>query len=175
MKYLIIGRAGSGKSSVAHELKNRGYNALDTDGVPGLARWEDAETGEPKRPTDIAYVDSSKFHWNWQKTIIENLLAENDELFLSGGADNDLTFMPSFDQTFVLNVNPDIQTRRLQSQQRNQENRYATHPDMIPVVLKEQKELVEAASKLGAVVINADRPLQKVVDKILNYTKKDSQ
>jgi dephospho-CoA kinase len=42
MKCLVIGRAGSGKSSVANEIKGRGYNAFDADKVPGLARWEDA-------------------------------------------------------------------------------------------------------------------------------------
>jgi thymidylate kinase len=82
---------------------------------------------------------------------------------------NDLSFVPSFDQTFVLNVSPEVQTKRLESLERNQENLYATHPDMIPIVLAEQAELVQAAAKLGAIAINADQALDKVVDEILSH------
>jgi broad-specificity NMP kinase len=169
MKCLVIGRAGSGKSSVANEIKGRGYNAFDADKVPGLARWEDAASGQPKRPNDVSFVDSSKFHWNWQTEKMTGLLASEESLFLCGGADNDLSFVPSFDQTFVLNVSPEVQTKRLESLERNQENLYATHPDMIPIVLAEQAELVQAAAKLGAIAINADQALDKVVDEILSH------
>jgi adenylate kinase family enzyme len=169
MKYLVIGRAGSGKSSVAGELKERGHNALDADKVQGLARWEDAITGHPTSPEDIAYVDSSRFHWNWQTEKMADLLASEESLFLCGGADNDLSFVPSFDQTFVLDVNPKSQTRRLESVQRNQDNPYATHPDMVPIVLAEQADLVNSAIKLGAVAIDANQPLRKVFDEILSH------
>jgi adenylate kinase family enzyme len=170
MKKLIIGRAGSGKSSVARELLTRGYDAYDADKVPGLARWEDAKTGQPTRPNDVAYIDSSKFHWNWQTKKIDSLLASKPNLFLCGGADNDLSFASSFDQTFILNPSPRVQSQRLQSMQRSQENTYGTHPDMIPIVLAEQAELAAAAAEMGATVINADQPIDKVVDDILNST-----
>jgi adenylate kinase family enzyme len=169
MKYLVIGRAGSGKSSVAREIKGRGYNAFDADKVPGLARWEDATTGEPSRPRDVRFVDSSKFHWNWQNGKVTELLTGENDIFLCGGADNDLSFVPSFNQTFVLDISPEIQTERLKSLQRSAENPYATHPDMISVVLAEQAELVKAATKLGAIAINANQALDKVVDEILSH------
>jgi broad-specificity NMP kinase len=169
MKYLVIGRAGSGKSSVASELKDRGHNALDADKVSGLAQWEDAITGQPTTPEDITNVDSSKIHWNWQAEKIAGLLASEGDLILCGGADNDLSFVPSFDQTFVLDVSPKIQTERLKSLTRSTENPYGTHPDMIPIVLAEQAELVSATTKLGAIAINADQPIEKVVDEFLSH------
>jgi adenylate kinase family enzyme len=169
MKCLVIGRAGSGKSSVAHELKERGYNAYDADKLEGLARWEDAITGLPKRPNDVKFVDSSKFHWNWQAEKITELFASEEQLFLCGGADNDLSFMPTFDQTFILDPSSEVQAERLQSTERSQENPYAIHPDMISIVLAEQAELVNAATRLGAIAINADQTLDKVVDEILSH------
>jgi dephospho-CoA kinase len=169
MKYLIIGRAGSGKSSVAKELNSRNLTAFDADNVPGLAGWENATTGEAATPPDSTFVDSAKFHWNWQKSVVRKLLAEHSDLFLCGGADNDLEFVPAFDRTFVLDVSPEVQTKRLQSQQRAAENSYATHPEMIPIVLAEQKELVTTAASLDAITVNANQPIEKVVDEILGH------
>jgi adenylate kinase family enzyme len=169
MKYLVLGRAGSGKSSVAHELKDRGYSAFDADSITGLARWEDATTAQPITPQDITYVDSSKIHWNWQNEKISQLLESEMDLFLCGGADNDLSFIKLFDRAFILDVAPQIQAERLKSPQREQENSYATHPDMIPIVLTEQLELLKSATELGAVAINANQPIKKVVDDILSH------
>ena len=45
-KYLITGVAGSGKSSVIDELRNRGFAAYDTDDLPDVTRLQDKETGE---------------------------------------------------------------------------------------------------------------------------------
>jgi adenylate kinase family enzyme len=169
MKYLVLGRAGSGKSSVARKLKDRGYNAFDADSITGLARWEDATTARPVTPQDITYIDSSKIHWNWQNEKIAHLLKSEMDLFLCGGADNDLSFVPLFDQAFILDVAPRNQAERLKSPQRRQENSYATHPNMIPIVLTEQLELLKSATELGAIVINANQPIKKVVSDILSH------
>jgi hypothetical protein len=149
--------------------RQRAPDAYDADKVPGLARWEDAKTGQPTRPDDVSYIDSSKFHWNWQAEKISSLLASKPNLFLCGGADNDLSFVSSFDQTFILNPGSRVQSQRLQSARRSQENTYGTHPDMVPIVLAEQAELVIAAAKMRATVINADQPIHKVVDEILSH------
>ena len=56
--YLVTGRGGAGKSTVAEELKRRGYAAFDGDDLPGLSRSEDAVTGEPVKIDYSKYFDA---------------------------------------------------------------------------------------------------------------------
>src|SRR5436190_1855713 len=113
MNYLITGRAGSGKSAVNKELQARGYNSLDADKVPGLARWEDTPTGRPVQIDPTQYVDYSKVDWNWQEAILKGLLTADRPFFLCGSASNELEFHHLFDKVFVLTLDPKTQTLRL--------------------------------------------------------------
>jgi hypothetical protein len=107
--YLITGRGGSGKSTVAAELKRlkrRGYLALDADEVPGLARSEDLRTGLPVEVDFSGFVDYTKVGWNWQSKVLDKLLKEHKNLFLCGSASNQFAFQPRFDKVFVLVLPP---------------------------------------------------------------------
>ncbi|OGL36556.1 hypothetical protein A3E49_01145 [Candidatus Saccharibacteria bacterium RIFCSPHIGHO2_12_FULL_49_19] len=169
MRYLVTGRAGSGKSAINTELQNRGLRALDTDKVPGLTRWEDTKTGEPVYVDSSKFVDYSRVGWNWQGEVLRTLLTSEGELFLCGSASNQLNFHPLFDKVFALTLDPNTQLERLKSRP----DVYAKHPEQQAEIVKEQAEFVEDAVRLGAIAVDNTRPVKTVVDEILSYTNED--
>ena len=166
MRCLVTGRAGSGKSSINAGLHDRGFRALDTDKVPGLARWEDTKTREPVYVDPSKFVDYSRVGWNWQEEVLRTLLASERELFLCGSASNQLDFHPLFDKVFVLTLDPDTQLERLKSRP----DEYGKDSAQQAEIVTEQAVFVEDAVRLGAIAIDNTRPVKMVVDEILSYT-----
>lgn len=167
MKYLVTGRADSGKSEVNAELQHRHKNSLDTDNIPGLARWEDLETGKHVRVNPAGFVDYSKIGWNWNPVILKGILAARKELFLCGSASNELEYHKLFDHVFVLTLEPETQASRLAERS----NEYGKDPSMQKEIIREQAEFVEDALQLGAIAINNDnRPIRAVVNEILKIS-----
>ncbi|HSX18333.1 MAG TPA: AAA family ATPase [Candidatus Saccharimonadales bacterium] len=165
MNYLITGRAGSGKSAVGAELQSRGLNALDTDDIPGLANWEDLNTGKRIEIDPSGFIDYTKVGWNWNQPTLRRLLETAGQLFLCGSASNELDFHGLFDKVFVLSLDPETQKERL----RTRSSKYGKDPAMQKVILQEQKEFVEQAVRLGAMAIDNTRPINVVADEILTH------
>lgn len=164
MKVLVTGRAGSGKSAVAAELQKRGYKAFDSDEVVGLSSWQDRKTGALIKIADNTYVDLQKYRWVWDNAVLEQLLRADKDIFVCGGADNDLSFYSLFDKQFVLDIEPTIQIKRLQMRI---ENDYGKDPRMFDPIIAKQAAHFEAATKQGAIVLDASLPINDVVNKIL--------
>lgn len=164
--FLVIGRAGSGKTAVAKELFRRGFAAFDADDVPRLSAWIDLATGERTTVHNAGIIDDTKVDWLWDEKILTEFLAKYDgrDIFLCGGAGNDLVLHTHFDKTFVLSVDPTIQAERLRTRT---DNDYGKHPQMIPKVIAQQAELVRRGTAAGTVSIDADAPISEVVDAIV--------
>jgi dephospho-CoA kinase len=165
MRYLITSRSGAGKSTVCRELQRRGLPAFDGDDVPGLAGWADAVSG---RPVTLDYgqqiIDRDRFHWNWKPAVLHQLLDSHPQLFLCGSADNQLEFHGLFDRVFVLTLPPDIQRRRLIVRTSHD---YGKHPAMQDRIITEQRIFAAATVAAGAQAINANRPVTRIVDDIV--------
>lgn len=165
-KYLIGGRAGSGKTAVAEALSRRGFNAYDGDRVPGLAHWEDTATGQPATLADYTNVDISRYKWLWDKGRLSHLLATKDTVILCGSADNDLDFASYFDHIFVLHTLPEVQAERLRTRTTND---YGRSEAMIPKIVAEQQDFTRRALALGATAIDANGTVTHTVSTILSY------
>lgn len=163
MRILVTGRAGSGKSAVAIELKRRGFNAFDTDQIEGLSAWYKKSNGKKVQVSNNQYV-SEDLEWLWNGSVLEELCKANQDIFVCGGADNDFEFEAFFDRHFVLNVSPQVQVRRLSSRQNND---YGRDPAMHERIVAQQEEQVKNGMERGAVIVDADQPIQNVVDEIL--------
>jgi gluconate kinase len=170
-KYLVTGRSGSGKSEVGRELKRQGILSFDGDLVAGLASWVDLATGKPANVNDYAAIDSSLIGWNWNSSVLENLLTQHDTFFLCGSADNQLGYHELFTKVFVLTLNPETQRERLQ---KRTEHDYGKDPHMQEEIITNQAVFVEQALGLGAIAIDSMLPVSHVVDQILSHIDDDS-
>jgi AAA domain len=166
-KYLITGVAGSGKSTVAQALSERGYRAYDTDDLPEVTRLED-RGGRPVEWPE-GPVDWSEYAWNWQEAGLRKLLAGPGSVFVAAVVSNQARFYPLFEAILVLVADPATLRNRLLSRT---ENDYGKHPDELAGILSYHAELErELRSAPRAAAIDATRPLQAVVDEIIARTR----
>ncbi|NCU38417.1 hypothetical protein EOL96_05160 [Candidatus Saccharibacteria bacterium] len=103
---------------------------------------------------------------------MKELCATGQDIFVCGGADNDFEFESIFDKHFVLNVSPKVQARRLATRTNND---YGRDPAMHERIIAEQREQVKSGTKHGAIIVDADRPIQNVVDEILTQCNNDEK
>ena len=107
--YLIEGVSGTGKTSVCHELRRRGYVAINGDRE--LAYQGDPTTGE--KTEDFggeAEADGTSHHiWDVEKVSEPGGKPGIHEVtFFCGGSRNFAQFIELFDEVFVLDV--DVET-----------------------------------------------------------------
>src|SRR4051812_13441327 len=126
MKCLVTGQAGSGKSSVAAELRRRGFTAYDTDAMPELTGFDYAETGLPVGPGEIEHpIDFSRFSWNWRLDPLRELLASAENVFICAITSNTVELAHLFDRVFVLVPDRETLARRLRARTTNP---FGKHP-----------------------------------------------
>lgn len=161
-KYLITGRGGTGKSAVCEALQVLGYNAVDSDTVPGLARSENT-SGKPIDVDWSGYVDYATVAFNWQPVILRSFLRGNPDVFLCGSASNQLQFHHLFDKVYVLDITPETHRTRLQ----NRTSEYGKDAAMQAYLLDEQQRFMQQALALGAAAINAEGTIEETANLIL--------
>lgn len=164
--YLIEGVSGTGKTAVCHELRRRGYHALNGD--RDLAYKGDPKTGQPvdtpahENETDgVAWVHA---HQIWDVDKVKAVVADqrNAMSFLCGGSRNFSSFIDLFDGVFVLDVDLDTLNRRLAGRPEDEFGGRPRERELI-VRLHGTKE----DTPKGGVIIDATAPIDRVVDEIL--------
>jgi dephospho-CoA kinase len=164
-KYLITGRPGSGKTTVIESLKQRGFQAFNTDGMPEITKLEEQETGKPV-PWPEVVVDWKRYIWNWQEPGLRNLLQSESDIFIGAIVGNQQKFYPLFDKIFALTISAETLQKRLDSHahpRTTQEKERA-----IAVHYNKQARF----EKQGLVLIPADGSVDEIIDHILAQLKK---
>jgi hypothetical protein len=153
--YLIEGVSGTGKTSVCKELQRRGYHAINGD--TELAYQGDPETGDPVE-------GRTHEHHLWRVDRVKALVASDDTAmtFFCGGSRNFSDFIELFDGVFVLEVDLDTLTRRLDERADDDWSRRPAERQLI-VRLHQTREDVPK----NGIVIDARPPIAHVVDEIL--------
>lgn len=152
--FLVEGVSGTGKTSVCHELRRRGYDAVngDTDLAVRLS-------------SDLAPTTAAEIHGNhgWDPTLVRSLAAARIArfTFFCGGSRNVASFLDVFDGVFVLEVDRATLVRRLDQRA---DDDWGSTP--------EQRELVLRLHAAGddvppGTAIDATAPLAAVVDELL--------
>jgi dephospho-CoA kinase len=147
-RVLLTGMSGTGKSSVLSELRARGYKTVDTD----YGGWSELAAKE----------------WLWREDRMARLLSTEDAdiLFVSGAVRNQTKFYGRFDHVVLLTAPIAVTTERLASRTNNP---YGKNPAELAEIIG-FKETVEPALRRNAdTEIDANIPLDEVVDKILTF------
>lgn len=164
----ITGPSGAGKSTVRKELQKRGYEAHDTD-EDGMSAWYNMETNEKvQRPAEQDRSPDWYKHHAYRmspervKTLAEH--AKDRLVFLCGIPSNDLDLAEYYDKVICLVIDEEVMKQRIASRQTNNFGKAA---DELELMLYWHGKMLERYEKFGATMIDATKPLNKVVDEIL--------
>lgn len=168
--FLIEGVSGTGKTSVATELQQRGYHVIHGDRE--LAYQGDPETGAPLdaaahegNSQDVVFRHE---HHLWDVDQVQSLVADRSHpvSFFCGGSRNFDRFIDLFDGVFVLHVDLETLKSRLASRPEDEFGGKPAERDLV-VRLYATKEDIPR----NATTIDATKPLPSVVDDILSRCK----
>lgn len=166
----ITGISGSGKTTVRNELRRRGYTAYGTD-EDDLAHFYNNKTGEPIKhhvtAEDRTPEWRSQHTWKVERAAVERLRKEaQDKLaFLCGVVANDASELwDLFDEVFALTINEETLRHRIITRTNND---HGKNPHEFANLLEWAKTAEDDYRKLGAILIDATRPIGKVVDEIV--------
>ena len=154
----IDGISGTGKTTTSKELIRRGYNAIDADSAFGYF-------GDPK--TGIPTDEKIQKNWIWHLDKIKSLAksSANEAVFICGGAMNMNEVRDLFEKRFTLVIDDDTMKQRLLNRTNSD---FGKHPDELAWQLGWNKGAIAYARSIGSIVVDATKPVEKVVDEILS-------
>jgi len=176
-KYLIIGRQGSGKTTLWKLLKEKGFTAYDVD-HDGLADFKNLATGKLEsfdevEKTKDGLIDYKKYTYEMSIPKLKRVLTTDDLVFVCGGARYNIEeYYPLFDKVFVLIIDRDTARERML------QHEFETHhnEEYIEFKLKDfeklQQDLIDAGNNTE--IIDATRSADEILTGILEKVKNES-
>jgi broad-specificity NMP kinase len=166
--YLIEGVSGAGKTTVAEALERRGCQVVHGDRE--LAYHGDPETGEPASGPGVGTgPDETAWRhrcWIWDVDKVRSLAADqaHAQTFFCGGSRNHRRYIDLFDEVFVLEVDLDTLQQRVRGRG---DDEFGAKPEEWAMLasLHATKEDIPK----DAVIIDATRPIDRIVDEILSH------
>jgi broad-specificity NMP kinase len=169
MNYLITGFPGTGKTSIAAELKRRGHNAYDTENMRGYMHTESrVDGGRIQKPSDVpsGWYDTVGAY-NWDTVKILTLLDGPNDKFICAKAHNQSEFFDKFDKIFVLTLDFTEVIKRLHNRPGKAIGKTDSELSDI-IIMREHFE--RSLLGCGAIAIDVTKGLHEVTDEILQYT-----
>ena len=165
-KYYITGTQGTGKTTVADELRRRGYVVIDTD-TTKVAQWHNIHTGEKIRERSGSrkeWIESHEWHCDPKK--LKELLEEQpgEIVFASGISQNQEAYIGLFDKIFLLQCKEETFLHRINTRT---DHHFGKDDAEREYILGFYKDFEKKFLERGAVSIDAEKPISIVVDEIL--------
>ncbi len=169
--FYVTGVSGTGKSSVLHELRARGYWARGVD-EDGYADWVNRITGRPdafpRYDPDFDFHAWYAAHY-WvlsvrRISILSRAAARlGKPVFLCGSASGDDVVWQLFDKVIALVADEETIRKRLAARS----DSFGKTPEELADVLFWHAGFATAYQAFGAALVDATRPLKDVVAEIL--------
>lgn len=165
----VTGISTSGKSTIAKELIKRGYEAYDTE-HNGISAWFNKESG--KRAAEFGHVPERTKEWmnqhrwlmseDWVKQ--KAVEAKNKTIFLCGGSSDMSKILPILDKIIWLKTDEGTIRKRVNNPR---DHTYGTQPHELEKIIKGNIEHEQEYRDLDAIIIDARKPLDEVVDEVI--------
>jgi hypothetical protein len=168
VKVLITGYPGTGKSSVAKELQERGHAAYDTEAMRGYMHAESVENSRRIRvpsPVPRDWFDDIG-NINWDIPRVTTLLNSHDDVFICALADNQEALYDLFDFIFLLTLDEIEMEQRLRS--RTTTN-YGKDSGELADIFVNHQHFEQSLRERGAIEISVKPALSEVVNEILGH------
>lgn len=163
-KIFITGVSGTGKTTIANELKQRGVRAIGIDEVPGLCHWESKSDGsvvDYEAKLDREFIDAHA--WICDVGKLKGLL--NDAAVVLGMAENQNEFVPLFDKVLLLRCRPETFLKRIRERM---DNVFGQDESAQKYILDTYEKFESDAVANGAIPIDAEGPVDDVIKKVLD-------
>ena len=165
-RFYITGVSGTGKSSIAEKLKEKGIPAIDLDKVEDLCQWVNKKTKERARwypGVGNEFFRSHKYVCDREKLV--NLMDEHkDKVVVVGLCDNQSDILDLFDKIFLFRCDESIFIKRIIGRTDNDFGKHESEQKMITGWYRDfEKEMLEK----GAIPIDTSGSITEVTNKVL--------
>lgn len=140
-RVLITGMSGAGKSTLLRELARRGHRTVDTD----YDGWTDG-SGSP-----------------WDEPRMSRLLADHDDVVVSGTTDNQGVFYDRFEHVVLLSVPVEVLLERVARRTDNPYGRTADDQEEIRRLTTEVEPLLRQTAD---VELDGREPVEVLADTV---------
>ena len=165
-KIYITGISGTGKTTIAEELKRRGYHAISIDETVGLCSWKNRETNERfvgDATLNKEFTDTHKWICDIE-LLKEHMGTDSKTVFVLGMASNRDEIADLFDKVLLLQCKPETFLHRLNTRTNNS---FGRDESIQNHMLEWYESFENKMLKNGAISINTDRPINEVVDEVI--------
>lgn len=160
--------AGSGKSTVCVELKRRGYNSYPIEDIDGMFNIYHKGTRtffegySNLNPDDI---ENAEWLCNTNK-LLELIRAQKSEVGFYCGVSSDMNeLFPYFDKVLVLKASANTLNERLTNREGTDD--IGNNQSGRDIILKRKELWEKQMEEKGAIFIDANSSLEKVVEDVL--------
>lgn len=167
MKTLITGVPGTGKSTIAVALREKGLSVVDFSDVKGMSVWQDVNTGEI-----VEYSPADSKDWFLTKKricnieVLKGILSQQEDVIVTGVASGNIAeYVPLFDKVILLQLNSEDLIHRLET--RDNPSGYGKTKVEQEDTVRWQEEFVPLMLAHGAIPVNSEGEIGTVVDKII--------
>lgn len=157
----VTGVSGTGKSTIADELRRLGELAWDAD---DLSAWRDRTTGV-ERPTPLTGLPDGwmdQHGWFIDVDRVRELRTQvgGGAAFVAGAVENESEAWDLFDSVVYLRADDETIARRLRDRTSND---FGKSAEQLAMVLEWNAVLEERYRVAGATIVDATLPLAEVV------------
>ena len=171
--YLITGPSGAGKTTLSDHLTSLGHASIDADSTQGISFFVN-QNGKPvPYPADAGASWWETHHYVWELDRLRKLIDATNPtdgvVFVAGNAANINKAWDTFEAVYYLDLPADVMTKRLTGKDR--ENSFGRRLEEQAQLLRWVDSFKAEMLDLGAVTIDATKPVPEVAEAILSNIK----